>query len=161
MASNIPPHPRFVHDELRLHGCRPSGYGLSPSIVLRHRAQVSRGFKLPSVRFRPFDLDSSLPKHVQSFYAFVPRPPCTSHVQPEYSGPTDQPVHPSFTRENENLTGCFADRPPSHILSTNPAPRARHVHPECFRPRLPPTLPPSAKMRTSPVVSQTVLRPTF
>ena len=58
-------------------------------------------------------------------YRFIPVPacpivlrvrsttPCTSQVQPENSGTTDQPVHPSFTRENENLTGCFADRPPS------------------------------------------------
>ena len=59
--------------------------------------------------------------------------PCTSHVQPEYSGTTDQPVHPSSTRKNENLTGCFADRPPSHLLSTNPAPRARLVHTATMR----------------------------
>ena len=87
--------------------------GQDHQAVFRLRVQVNRVFKLSSVWSTFFDIDPSQSHHVKSFYTFVPRPPCTRHVQQEHSGTTDQQVHPRFERENENLTGCFADRPPS------------------------------------------------
>ena len=57
-----PPGPPLCARRIAASRLSAYGYRLAPSIVLRHRAQVSRGFKLPSVWFTPFDIDPSLPQ---------------------------------------------------------------------------------------------------
>ena len=132
---------------------------LPSRFVFLHRVTRSSRPQVLISAFRVACVGPFIFYHAKSFYSFVPRPPCTSQVQPENSSTTDQPVQPPSERENENLTGCLADRTLSFRV-----PHQRHalscrLAPCQVLPTTKSSLLPSARMRTLPVVSQTVLYP--